>query len=109
MKIYEPTKLPLRQDTYSYTFQIEESSLPQSKNEEKFLEGCEWIYKCPLKFEELEFKTKDRRYCKECNKHVFLVSELEDFKERVSSGQCVAFKAKEPKNEPRVLMGRVCF
>ncbi|KAG2374218.1 hypothetical protein C9374_011055 [Naegleria lovaniensis] len=112
LKIYEPKKLPLQRDTTSSSFSLEMPEFATSHYDQKFIEGCEYIYKCPLKFEELAIKVSASQvkmaFCKECSHNVYLVNDMEEFKERLSKGDCVAFVRKDPQSNSMSL-GRACF
>ncbi|EFC46045.1 predicted protein [Naegleria gruberi] len=108
LKLYDPSKLPLTPNTNSKSFEVEKPIFVHSNNDSKFIEGCEWIYKCPLKYEELSFLKENSRLCKECSKVVYFVNNIEDFTEKIEEGKCVAYQAKVKTNYV-IHMGRKCF
>ena len=58
------------------------------------LEGCEWIYRCPLSFDQLERGSDDNvRYCNVCSKNVYNVTTEQDLQQKVNGGHCVAINS----------------
>ncbi|EFC43236.1 ribosomal large P0-like protein [Naegleria gruberi] len=52
---------------------------------------CEWIYKCPLKYDSLPLHTSSSRMCNVCNKIVYQVGSEEQAKHHIIKGNCIAF------------------
>ncbi|KAL9644699.1 hypothetical protein ABK040_012353 [Willaertia magna] len=66
--------------------------------DDKFIENCEWIYKCPLNVDEIEFdSSKDCVECHVCKELVFQVRNPLDFIFHTDQGHCVAFTSKGKK------------
>jgi hypothetical protein len=72
-------------------------------DEETPIEGCEVIFRCPMKFDDLPEAAdgnffspngERRRTCHECNKEVVQVSDKDRAIELAASGSCVSFKRK---------------
>eukprot|EP00698_Gefionella_okellyi_P004669 TRINITY_DN14271_c0_g1_i1.p1 TRINITY_DN14271_c0_g1~~TRINITY_DN14271_c0_g1_i1.p1 ORF type:complete len:241 (-),score=53.15 TRINITY_DN14271_c0_g1_i1:97-819(-) len=51
----------------------------------------EWKFKCPLVYEDLEDYTDDVRFCKSCEKHVYLVVDESELVSHVNAGHCVSY------------------
>ena len=93
----------------STNFSIEKPSFASSQQDEKIIEQCEWIYKCPLSFDSLESSGDDtEKFCKVCNKSVYLVDNMEDFKLHLTGGRCIAF-TNQPFMDHSFIMGSVCY
>ncbi|KAG2387750.1 hypothetical protein C9374_001344 [Naegleria lovaniensis] len=106
LKLHSPNMLPLQPNNASSSaFQIKET--PVMNYEENFIENCEWIYKCPLSFDELGSSSFESHFCATCEKTVYLVRTVSEFQSRVSNGDCIAFTTRAKKNTK--LRGKVAY
>ncbi|KAL9643023.1 hypothetical protein ABK040_010714 [Willaertia magna] len=73
--------------------------------DEGFIENCEWIYKCPLNYNEIEFDSlKNCITCHVCKEDVFRVRNEQDFLFHTDQGHCVAFTYKGEKKVGCILI-----
>ncbi|KAG2372737.1 hypothetical protein C9374_013189 [Naegleria lovaniensis] len=101
LKLYTPHLLPLKPQISSKPFKVVSRQTSTPKGDELFIENCEWIYKCPLKYEELNegphvikgssHSLPKVQFCSVCSKNVYLVRNQVDLKDHVMKGNCVAF------------------
>jgi len=90
--------------------QIRKEHLPPNvtkKQNEFFVENCEWIYECPLHYESLKQVVGEgdvKRYCEVCKEHVYKASSEIEWTKYVGKGYCVSF-VEGPKRIRK--MGRV--
>ncbi|KAF0980802.1 hypothetical protein FDP41_013285 [Naegleria fowleri] len=101
LKLYNPSELPLTKDVENVNDWRKELSKSFIVDD---IEGCEWIYKCPLNYSHLEMVSRndDERFCSVCSRNVKRVKNDEEFKEMAMQGHCVAYS---PVSEWPVLMG----
>ena len=64
------------------------------KSDDGFIENCEYIYKCPLKFNSLD-GYGDERSCRVCGKKVYNVENISTFKDYISKGYCISLGMSE--------------
>jgi hypothetical protein len=58
--------------------------------------NCEFVFKCPLKWENLEkTQNEDRKYCKSCQKNVYFAHSQSELNELARVGKCAAFSPPE--------------
>lgn len=63
-----------------------------TKNEEHHFLHCEFEYKCPKNWFELEHTDDETvKYCRECEKQVYYCCDQEDIDFWATRGQCVAY------------------
>jgi len=55
---------------------------------DNFIDNCEWIYKCPVYFDELK---REDGYCSVCKERVYQVRSISNFKYHTDAGHCVSF------------------
>ncbi|KAG2386054.1 hypothetical protein C9374_003203 [Naegleria lovaniensis] len=74
------------------------------------VENCEWIYKCPLDFFQLDtnkpydpYSSETQKFCTQCSKTVYKVNTVEELEFHAKEGHCVAFMRPIPLLPP--LMG----
>ncbi|KAG2372738.1 hypothetical protein C9374_013190 [Naegleria lovaniensis] len=107
LKLYTPQMLPLKPQTSSAPFELISRHTSTPKGDDLFIENCEWIYKCPLKYEELNEGSSqnlpDVQFCSVCSKNVYLVRNQFELKDHVMKGNCVAFTSEEPSLLPQVM------
>jgi hypothetical protein len=61
-------------------------------------ENCDFGYKCPLMISQLEYTSDTIRHCNKCEKDVFVVQSIEQLRQYVQLGRCVAFQPYEEVN-----------
>ncbi|KAG2372736.1 hypothetical protein C9374_013188 [Naegleria lovaniensis] len=119
LKLYTPQLLPLKPQISSAHFTLVSfTDLFIPKGDDLFIENCEWIYKCPLKYEELNEgnhiikgssqNLPDIQFCSVCSKNVYLVRNQVELKDHVLKGNCVAYTS-EPKQVFPRLMGSIAY
>jgi len=55
------------------------------------ISNCNFDYRCPMLWEKLIPTTdRDRRFCSECGKDVFLCSDVVELRKHTEAGHCVA-------------------
>jgi hypothetical protein len=64
------------------------------------IENCDFGYKCPLMISQLEYTSDTVRHCNKCEKDVFVVQSIEQLRQYVQLGRCVAF---QPYEEPDMI------
>ena len=85
LKLYSPTSIPLRKNIPNEVFEEKGNEL---------LEGCEWIYKCPLSFNQLQVTvSSDVRFCNVCKKNVYNVKSRTELLYRIEQEDCVALNS----------------
>ena len=94
--------------SFSEQFSILEPGLTMPDTyEAEFIENCEWIYKCPITFENLEYGNV--HYCSQCGEDVFIVRNQEEFKQHSNEGHCIIFTLVEQKTRKRTTrVGKTC-
>ncbi|EFC37013.1 predicted protein [Naegleria gruberi] len=99
LQIHSPTSLPLVREILrtidpktDEKFKIPKPSF-SVKKQESFIENCEWIFECPMKYSELERidYADEKRFCTKCKKHVFRAETMQNFKQIIQEGHCVAY------------------
>ena len=60
-----------------------------------YLENCGFGYQCPMLIGNLEYKSFDIRHCNKCDKDVHVVGSVEQLRQYVQLGRCVAFKVED--------------
>ncbi|KAG2389091.1 hypothetical protein C9374_014491 [Naegleria lovaniensis] len=108
LKLYAPLALPLHQNMEKDPFKLSNALQLPLDDTSFFIEGCEFNYKCPLKYDQLQYSTNNTRYCTKCNKTVYGTNDVSEFKTHASLGHCVAFSLKRESFEID-FMGDVCF
>ncbi|EFC48555.1 predicted protein [Naegleria gruberi] len=84
---------------------IETPQFTKTVEDQQYIENCEWIYKCPLEYDTLNtmFSHNDRKFCEVCQKDVYLVDDMSNFKTQITQGNCVAYSPNPIKNIPRLV------
>ena len=88
LKIHHPLQLPLTKNMSSDLFK---------EKHDPMIEGCEWIYKCPLSFNKLKGTSPDIKFCDVCQKNVYNVKTKEELIEHANQGHCIAYNYVSPK------------
>ena len=97
LKIHNPRKLPLTKNMSSDLF---------TEKNDAMIEGCEWIYKCPLSFKNLKGTSDPNiKFCNVCKKKVYNVKTKEELRTHANQGHCIAYNYRDPHLEP-VRMGK---
>ena len=113
LQVHSPHLLPLgkhfcntKEDT---TFKIN-PSFKVEQYEEDVIENCDWIYKCPLKYDELDDSSlitdENSKYCQACQRQVYHVRSMKEMQEHASKGHCVAFTSKTGEMKREMIMGK---
>ncbi|KAG2393294.1 hypothetical protein C9374_006825 [Naegleria lovaniensis] len=115
LQLYSPHLLPIKQQSISSSwisssqhgstiFKIQIDTIATNE----FIENCEWIFKCPLRFSELQEIETDpsQKYCTVCEKTVYLVKSNEEFTRYAMQGHCVAFTSRKRDALCEVVMGQ---
>ena len=71
-------------------FIIDTPEFAKTVEQQVYIENCEFIYKCPLQFNQLP-SISNVRFCNVCNKNVYMVHDMESFEMHMIQGDCIAF------------------
>lgn len=82
----------------------------ETKTGEKQVVNCEFVFRCPLKWDDLKLtRSEGERFCRECGRVVYFANNQDELEALKQRGECVAVWLAEPAKKksrfPEVTMG----
>jgi len=106
LKLYHPELLPGLHENISTN--PNKFLLREGGND--LLEGCEWIYRCPLSFDQLKKTSNPNiRFCNVCSKKVYNVTSKTELQLRITKEQCMVIHSPTADSDTPPMIGSLCY